>query len=321
MAELITIDRDGGVIAKRLDRREQQRAKNERAAFADNTLRSYKSAWTCFDRWCREEGVSALPAAPDSVADHLADIGESLKMATLRMRCAAITAVHFKAGYDDPCKTTEVRIQLKGLARRKAKAGVTTKKAEPLRLTHWHKIDAAFSSGSNADLRDKAIVAVLWSCLLRRSELAALAMDDLNLAECELVVAKSKTDAEGRGSLRNLAPFACAALRNWLDVRGDCDGHVFGRITRGGSILIGNPLSGQAVMDILRRALDRAGIDAQGFSGHSGRRGGAVHLANSGLGIKDLMEAGNWKSQQVAASYAVSANVKNSAAAQVFAEV
>ncbi len=59
-------------------------------------------------------------------------------------------------------------------------------------------------------LRDKALIEVLWSCGLRRSELTRLDAEDVNFAEGFLVVGISKT---GRPRVAPLSPAARHALR------------------------------------------------------------------------------------------------------------
>ena len=59
--------------------------------------------------------------------------------------------------------------------------------------------------------------------LARRSEAAALTVEDLTFAEdgsATALIARSKTDQEGAGAVRWLSPRTAAALRSWLDCAG-----------------------------------------------------------------------------------------------------
>ena len=61
---------------------------------------------------------------------------------------------------------------------------------------------------------------VMRDLLARRSEAAALTVEDLTFAEdgsATALIARSKTDREGAGAVRWLSPRTAAALRPWLD--------------------------------------------------------------------------------------------------------
>ena len=57
----------------------------------------------------------------------------------------------------------------------------------------------AEKAGDLAGVRDAAIVAVASDALLRVSEVAALDVSDVNLAEQTVLIRRSKTDQEGTG--------------------------------------------------------------------------------------------------------------------------
>ena len=68
------------------------------AALAENTRRAYLGHWAAFSGWCAENGYSPAPAAPETVAAHLASFAETVAASTLKVRRAAIGAAHRAAG-------------------------------------------------------------------------------------------------------------------------------------------------------------------------------------------------------------------------------
>jgi hypothetical protein len=64
------------------------------ASLAPATLRAYQAGWQAFSEWCQLAGRSALPAAPETVADHLASLAATLSRASLAKRLAAIGQYH-----------------------------------------------------------------------------------------------------------------------------------------------------------------------------------------------------------------------------------
>src|ERR1700722_15901779 len=74
-------------------------AKAEKAA---STRKAYGTDFRIFRTWCEEKGVSALPAAPETVASYLAAQASVSKASTLGRRIAAIRYAHKLAGYALP---------------------------------------------------------------------------------------------------------------------------------------------------------------------------------------------------------------------------
>jgi integrase len=96
-------------------------------------------------------------------------------------------------------------------------------------------------------LRDRALLLFGWAAALRRSELAALRVDDVHFEPegAVLTIRRSKTDQDAAGETvavpfgEEEATCPVRALRAWLDVRGAeaaAGAVVFGRIDRHGNI-------------------------------------------------------------------------------------
>ena len=90
------------------------------ASLSENTRRAYLGHWAAFGAWCRMQGYPAAPAAPGTVAAHLAAIAGTVAASTLKVRRAAIGAAHRAAGLDDPAGSELVKRALAGLVRERA---------------------------------------------------------------------------------------------------------------------------------------------------------------------------------------------------------
>ena len=85
---------------------------------SENTWRGYRSAWECFDTWCQEAHLNALPATPQTVAMFIAaEADKGWANATLEHRLAAIRVVHLGAGHASPHNTLAVLEVLQGIRR------------------------------------------------------------------------------------------------------------------------------------------------------------------------------------------------------------
>ena len=126
-------------------------------------------------------------------------------------------------------------------------------------------------------LRDKAIIEVLWSCGLRRTELAVLEVTDVDFLGGYIVVRQSKT---GKPRIVPLSPNAKRALRRYL--QGRTEGSLF-------------KVQSNTVRLILKR------LNAP--SAHSWRRGWAVQSLRSGVSETSVRAAAGWTSGAMVARY------------------
>jgi integrase len=163
----------------------------------------------------------------------------------------------------------------------------------------------------NRGLRDRALILIGFAAALRRSELIALDVEDIEFVVegLELIVRKSKTDQQGIGHTRRVArgdvPITCpvTALRDWLNATKIAEGGIFRRVFKGGQIG-GRIKSGEAVRGIVKRRLKEIGReDWDAFSGHSFRKGFASVAAERGSGIAAIQAQGNWKSTRAMLGY------------------
>lgn len=125
--------------------------------------------------------------------------------------------------------------------------------------------------------RNCAVIEVLWSCGLRRSELARLQVSDVDLAGSFLVVRQSKT---GKPRIAPLSPAAKKSIRRLLGTR--ADGSLFG-------------MSSNAI----RLMLQHNHLP----SSHAWRRGWAVEALRSGVSEASVRAAAGWVSGAMVARY------------------
>jgi integrase len=164
------------------------------------------------------------------------------------------------------------------------------------------------------DLRDRALIAVGYDLLARRSELVALEVEDLQplpTGGARILIRRSKTDPQGLGRYGYVTPAAYAQLRAWLDAANLTTGPIFRRL-RAAQDAPARPLQPTAVNRILKAAARRAGLDpaiAARLSGHSLRVGAAQDLVLRGKTLPQLMLAGRWSTAEAVAHYSAAADL------------
>lgn len=146
------------------------------AAKRPNTLAAYRSDLQAFGLWCTQQGLSALPASPETVAAYLADKGSSLHPKSLQRHCASIAQAHRLKGLQSPTQHELVRTCLQGLRAKAAtqrpqkQAGRKTK-APALLAEQVRLMLANITQDTGAGLRDTALLLVGYKAALRRSNL------------------------------------------------------------------------------------------------------------------------------------------------------
>ena len=165
-------------------------------------------------------------------------------------------------------------------------------------------------------IRDRALLLVGYTGGLRRSELAAAAVEDLAWVSegAVLTLRRSKTDQEGQGRKvavpKGVHAATCpvTALRQWLEVAEITSGALFREVDRHGRPG-DSSLHSDLVGAILKRAVARAGFDPDEFAGHSLRAGFATQGARNGDSAFDIMRQTGHRSIATVSRYVRDAQI------------
>lgn len=270
-----------------------------------NTRRAYQSDWRSFDAWCLGFGLEALPAAGETVALYLTARAEAgARVSTLERALAAVSQAHQAAGHPSPRASAAVKAVLRGIRRR---LGVRPTQKRPLLVGDLWAITAALPAGRLATARDRALLLLGFSGALRRSELAALQVEDVRATPqgLEVLIRSSKTDQEGAGQLvgvpRGRALCPVQAYTAWLAAAGIDAGPVFRQVDRHGRL--GEAMSPKAIAEVVKRCAARAGMETSDVAGHSLRAGLATQAALAGKAERVIMAQTRHRSSAVVRQY------------------
>ena len=308
-------------------------------SWANSTVKAYGHDWAVFEMWCEKRGQQSLPAAPATVAAFLAsEADKGRRSQTITRRAAAIRYQHHTKGHPNPCEAPGVRAVLSGIRRRPKPKDGKRRKVDPLRPTTLGLLLAHIPTTTHLGRRDRALLLLGFAAALRRSELVALTVEDLefDLEKGLLVtVTSSKTDQEGKGTLVAV-PYAgegnerlcpVRAVSAWLQHARIEEGPVFRHIRRGDAIaplrkvpaaegvdvdeddpdtFIEVGLSDQSVALIVKRRAEAADLDAKLVSklaGHSLRSGYATAAAAAGIEERKIANVTRHKNLDVLRGY------------------
>jgi len=147
-----------------------------------------------------------------------------------------------------------------------------------------------------AGARDAAIIALLYSCGLRRAEVVALDLADYD-AEAGTLRVRGKG---GKERLAHVVNGTADALHDWLAVRGDRPGALFCQIRRGGH-LTWRRLTTTGVYVILRDRAQQAGVKP--LTPHDLRRTFVGDLLDNGADLATVQQLAGHASPTTTARY------------------
>ena len=263
-----------------------------RASKSSATRRAYQTDAADFTAWCESHGLEPLPASVDTIAAYLASLAKSgLKASTITRRCAGIRYLHRMAGFEPSTSSEAIKAVLAGI-RRSLGTAVTRKApatAEAIRIM-LNDIPNDLRG-----LRDRALLLLGFAGALRRSELVALDVSDLEETPdgLHIHIRRSKTDQEGAGDFVSVPHGSrlhpVAGVKAWLLAAGIGEGPIFRSIKKGGPVTP-ERLSDRSVAEIVKKRMEAAGFDPAIFSGHSLRAGFVTSALHHGADILRVMD-------------------------------
>ena len=293
--------------------------KNSKAA---NTVRAYKSDFSDFGLFCVQSGFKALPTDPKIVSLYLTYLStKNVKLSTIKRRLVSIGVIHRMKGHYLDTKHPAIVENLMGIKRRKGTIQIGKK---PILISNLKQLIDVIDEEKIEEinkLRDKSILLIGFAGGFRRNEIVSLDKEDLEFVfeGLKITVKRSKTDQFGEGLTKgipyfeNIAYCPVTILQKWLNISKITKGPLFRKISKG-SRLLENRLTDQTVALIIKKYLNKSGIDSSNYSGHSLRSGFATSAAESGAEERSIMAMTGHKTTQMVRRYIQEANIfKNNA--------
>ena len=285
-----------------------------RRVYPEATLKAWRCDWVIYWGYCEPRNVSALPAAPETVAGFVLHCKEAGKRpATVSRYLSTIARFHRAAQLFNPCASEAVQMELKGMTN---EVSVRQSQARGLGMKEIQRfLDGA--GESMPAMRERAMLCVAYDAMTRRSELIALNVEDLKFLDDgtgRLLIRRSKTDQTGEGHVAYLSRQTVRFLKAWLKIAAIKEGAVFRRISGRGTVTydkkgkgrIGGRLSPEAValaFKAVARYLKLPAEDIQSVSGHSVRVGATQDLLALNVDLASVMREGRWKTVRMPMRY------------------
>jgi site-specific recombinase XerD len=292
--------------AANLDRAVSERTRERIAdGMSDNTRRAYDRNLIAFTAWCRTAGRTPLPCTAETLAEYVTELCDAGRApSTVEQIIATIRTAHRLAGFEHQPDTAAARLVLRSHRRERAQTGKRTRKAPPVVLDALRAIMEACDPTTAAGLRDRVLLILGFALMGRRSELAALDLGDVSETPDGLLVhiRMSKTDQDAigeevaipHGQYADTDPVRIlAAWRTLLAEHDITNGRLLRSVDRHGRI--GDSVSTDGINRAVRAAAVRAKLpDAEKYTAHSLRAGGATASYKAGAAVSVIAKHGRW---------------------------
>jgi site-specific recombinase XerD len=211
---------------------------------SQHSKRAYEQALDGFERWCAESNTPGFTKA--TVQAYRAALETAgLAASSINVRLSAIRKLAAEAA-DNGWLAPEVAAaiaRVKGAKRHGVKAGnwLTLDQAEQL-------LDLPHPK-TRKGKRDRALLALLVGCGLRRQELAGLRIEDIQQRDGRWCI----VDLAGKGNRVRTVPmpaWAKSAIDEWLAAAGFSTGLVLGAVNKGDRIT-GQGMSAQSIYEVV----------------------------------------------------------------------
>lgn len=291
------------------------------ASVPANTRRALERIGREWVGWCNQLDRRAMPADGQTLADFISDrinVGPLdaqgrrtdglLSPGMLTQLVFGIRRLHAEAGHHGEPDTAKARDVIRWWKTKWAGEGYRERIATPLVGDDLAVCLEQINGDEFTAVRARALLLLGFAGFLRRSELAALRLSDVDYTPQGLTlhirVAKTGVGQAVdliRGKRQLTDPVGAytalaSAVRDHADRSSD---HLFWRLDRWGNIPA--PLSDHSVNVLVRDAVEAAGLpDPTGYTGHSLRAGGATTAYASGVAIETIRRHGRWSQNSTA---------------------
>ncbi len=203
-------------------------------AFAENTLRAYRSDFKGFTKWCEQNNVEAITPSPADISNYIEELSTKLKTSTISRKITCIQTVLTLSGHENPTRAPEVILALKRLYRQKGKF---QEQATPLTKQVLEKLIKVSGKG-RVGRRNKILLYLGYETMRRRAEICNFEFNDLVTlpnGKRGLRLKFSKTDQYGSGKIIPISNFLYDLIIRWQRQVGD-DGKILRNIYKSGRI-------------------------------------------------------------------------------------
>lgn len=252
--------------------------------------RAYRNAIKQAAKYFSERGISIIKATDDNVYAWLEGLKKEKADSTVQMYLVAVRlffAWLYTKGYiaQNPCEGMKAGVKINR----------DKHKRDYLSVARTQELIAAMPSGTEKELRNKAIVALMVTAGLRCCEVQKALYEDLRTAgdvDVLYILGKGHTSKD---AYVKVAPDVANMIRDYLKVRfkggkpKDKD-YLFVSTSRNHTADADDELSTQAIRAIVKEAMKAIGFDDSRHTAHSLRHTAATLMIRAGEDLNNVKQ-------------------------------
>lgn len=251
-------------------------------SYSANTIRAYRNDLDCFEKWLVSQDISRV--------DQLATVNvRFLRQFWAMRRTEKLSTQSMRRGVSAMRGLFKYALKNNYISKNPATLLETPKSSRPLPKTPGKlEIDILTNSTKNSDslleIRDNAIIELIYGSGLRVSEATSLCPDDIDLQNEKALI-------EGKGNKQRIVPLtpsACKAIQLYLSERNT----AYKQLSNSSPVFLnknGTPISARSIARMLEKHIKKQALIKK-ISPHQLRHAFATDMLNNGADIRAVQE-------------------------------
>lgn len=270
----------------------------ERLHLSENTRTSYLTMYRLFVNWCQQNKRQSMPCSSETLSIYITYLAESGKLGSIDISIIAIERCHEDCGLSITGNIEMYRKVRRGILRAHPRV---VSKVKPIRYHDLAEICRNLNPRSIKDIRDRAILTLGFFGGMRRSEIVALDMLDIDFNDngIEVTIMRSKKSKIPvklyMTHINDQSVCPIWSMKELFSILYEDfkskDLSIFRQYHTG------KRLSSHAVAVMIR---ERFG---NGYSGHSLRRGLITSLSEKGVNMNEIKKISRHKNLESVSQY------------------
>ena len=268
-------------------------------ALSETSQRQYRHTFEQWLDFCEGQGI----ASSDMRAQHLiaflesSDLSHRTKQARLSHLRRLLQALHAQVPEDPRIRSMYEQAKLLKVKRLAAEKAQAPRPEYRLSKEQVYQALQVFDDDTKRHARNRAMLALLLYCGLRRAELVALQWADIDLENKRLTVRHGKGDKPRRIPILG----GLSYLKRWYAIAGTRR-FVFCGFRKGDHMAADQPIKTNAVWVVIKQVENVLGLE--GLSPHDFRRTLLTDLINSGTPVNIAQAIAGHATAQTTLAYA-----------------
>ena len=278
---------------------------------APGTIRTYINSYRAWKRWASHHRICPILADCTALALYIvALIQKDLSVSCINSAIYGIDWVHLKNGHAKPSEDSVIKQVVEAAKRMLAKL---KSRKTPLAASTVRNIVQRLEGGPLGSLQLAALICLGFYGFLRWDDLSRTTPEDLMFAPTHLTIylSKRKNDQFHEGSQvlisrSDEAPCPVGVVQKFLELAKHDPRTILWRHiqhTKSGQKLRKEPMSYSRANQLLKKELEKEGLDPKCYGLHSLRSGGATTAASMGIPDRLLQRQGGWRSNRSVAGW------------------